>query len=118
MLITVGAPQKQTLPKERERRSQQHLVLHLVRVLGYERPRQPGSRHSLAGVREVIVGRGERDEVTRTEASLTLRVADPRMSQRHARFVRDQDVWTVEDLGSTNGTVIDGIKLDRAELED
>ena len=35
-----------------------------------------------------------------------------------ALFVRDGDKMVVEDLGSTNGTFCNGIKVDRRELSD
>lgn len=37
-----------------------------------------------------------------------LRPPDDYLSQQHARFVRRDDAWFVEDLGSTNGTKVNG----------
>jgi pSer/pThr/pTyr-binding forkhead associated (FHA) protein len=35
----------------------------------------------------------------------------PRVSGRHCRLVRDQDGFVLEDLGSTNGTYLNGVRL-------
>jgi transcriptional regulator with PAS, ATPase and Fis domain len=38
---------------------------------------------------------------------------DTRLSREHARVRFDGKRWTVEDLGSTNGTFVDGVKVHR-----
>jgi hypothetical protein len=35
-------------------------------------------------------------------------IPDPRVSSRHARLVRRGGQWWIEDLGSTNGTLVNG----------
>lgn len=40
-----------------------------------------------------------------------LRPPDDYLSQTHARFTRRDDAWFVEDLGSTNGTKLNGRPL-------
>ena len=42
----------------------------------------------------------------------TLAIDNPAVSARHARVVRDGDQFVVEDLESTNGTFVNGEKLD------
>jgi diguanylate cyclase (GGDEF)-like protein len=54
---------------------------------------------------EVTVGRG---------ANATLRLTGDGVSRLHARFYRREGATFVEDLGSTNGTFINGIRLNRA----
>jgi len=51
-------------------------VPHLIRTLDYEQPREPGSRHCLDGLDEVVIGRTARHEVTRRDRTLVLGVAD------------------------------------------
>jgi transcriptional regulator with GAF, ATPase, and Fis domain len=51
----------------------------------------------------VVVGRS---------ASADVRVADPRVSRRHARLERVEDVWKVEDLGSQNGVLVNGVRIE------
>lgn len=57
----------------------------------------------------LVVGRG-------TEADL--RINDPGVSRRHAQFLLDGQRLTVSDLGSTNGTLVDGNRAQQATLYD
>ncbi|MBM6404376.1 FHA domain-containing protein [Phycicoccus sp. CSK15P-2] len=47
-----------------------------------------------------------------------LRLEDPALSRRHARFTVDADGVAVEDTGSTNGVVVDGRPVDGAQRVD
>jgi hypothetical protein len=58
---------------------------------------------------ELIIGRAE-------TAAITL--ADPGISRMHARVVREGDDFVVEDLGSTNGTEVNGQLVKRRRLAD
>ena len=40
-----------------------------------------------------------------------IQVAEPTVSSRHCRLTRQGDGFTVEDLGSSNGTLVDGVKI-------
>lgn len=51
----------------------------------------------------VVVGRS---------SSVELPVADRAMSRSHARLYRSGDSWLVEDLGSRNGTMVNGQRID------
>jgi len=43
-------------------------------------------------------------------------VADRSVSRRHALLLRGGDGWTLYDLGSTNGTRVNGWRVERAVL--
>jgi hypothetical protein len=77
-------------------------VTHVLVVDG------PGTRHELSTGRNVI-GRG-------TEADI--RLPDTGVSRKHVDVVLDGGVATVEDLGSTNGTLINGRRVSRQALAD
>ncbi len=58
---------------------------------------QRQTRHPIGG--GVVLGRGD---------SADIRIDDEFASEKHASFVLDGGIVLVEDLGSTNGTTIDG----------
>lgn len=60
-----------------------------------------GSNHTLDGDL-VTIGR---------QASCTIVIHDNNISRVHARFRPDSDGWTIEDLGSTNGTRVAGVLI-------
>ncbi len=43
-------------------------------------------------------------------------LADPNVSRRHAQLTRDDSGWVLEDLGSTNGTLVNGKLAKRHSL--
>lgn len=51
-------------------------------------------------------------------ATSGIRVDDVNASREHAAFVRDGGHWLIEDLGSTNGTMLNGQPVERAVLHD
>lgn len=59
------------------------------------------TQHDLDGER-VVVGRTEDCDVT---------IAHDSISRQHCAFVREGGTWYVEDLGSSNGTRVDGEKI-------
>ncbi|HVG24213.1 MAG TPA: FHA domain-containing protein, partial [Thermoanaerobaculia bacterium] len=56
---------------------------------------------------ESIIGRAPDCAITITDASI---------SSRHARVVRSGEGFTIEDLGSRNGTFVNGEKVDKPRL--
>ena len=65
-----------------------------------------GSRHTLDGDL-VTIGR---------QASCTIVIADNNISRVHARFRAADNGWTIEDLGSTNGTKVNGVLITEPTL--
>ncbi|MGH2767937.1 MAG: FhaA domain-containing protein [Actinomycetota bacterium] len=50
-------------------------------------------------------------------SSCEIVVPDPNASRRHAEVVRRQDGWWITDLGSTNGTLVNGRLIKERRLE-
>lgn len=65
-----------------------------------------GTRHPLTGSRTVI-GRGSDADIT---------IADAGTSRRHVEILWDGERGMVRDLGSTNGSSLDGNKISQAPL--
>lgn len=90
-------------------------------VVAFEcaRPLARPTRMRLHGVREVLIGRGEgRSEQREPGGSMQLRLPDARTSSRHACLSRSGDGWTLRDLGSKNGTFLNGVRVTSAPLAD
>jgi hypothetical protein len=68
----------------------------------------PGTRHELSTGRNII-GRG-------TEADI--RLPDTGVSRKHVDVVLEGGTATAEDLGSTNGTLVNGRRISRQPLSD
>jgi transcriptional regulator of acetoin/glycerol metabolism len=94
----------------------------LYLALECEQPHGASTRHSLAGVDEVVIGRAERRamhrEVERGVSRLTLGVADRWLSGMHVRLTRVLGKWMLEDMESKNGTFVNGSPVKRTELSD
>lgn len=56
---------------------------------------------------EVTIGRNNANDIT---------IDNLAVSDRHARIVRDKSGYYLEDLGSTNGTYMDGRQISRIGL--
>jgi transcriptional regulator with PAS, ATPase and Fis domain len=93
---------------------------YLFLVLECERPEVGGARYSLAEVSEVRIGRGDSRGCRRipSESALALEVRDGWMSSAHARIVSSGGRWVFEDLGSTNGSSVDGVTASTSPLQD
>jgi hypothetical protein len=65
-------------------------------------------KHQLEGYGPWTVGRSQENHIV---------VNDPNVSRKHARISRADNGFVVEDLGSTNGTLLDGAPIDRERIE-
>jgi Protein of unknown function (DUF3662)/FHA domain len=65
-------------------------------------------KHHLEGRGPWSVGRSQENDIV---------INDPNVSRRHARISRTDNGFIVEDLGSTNGTLLDGAPIDRERIE-
>ena len=93
---------------------------HLFVVLSCVAPHDLPSRHGLEQVREVKIGRADVRSAERRGGGreLNLRLADPHVSKSHARLTRCADGWELCDLGSKNGTFVDGESIRARVLAD
>ena len=104
------------------RASATFVATDLIRIMECDRPLGGGARYSLDGVDRITLGRGDTALARRSTASgivtVDVRVPARSMSTAHARIVRVAGDWVVEDLGSKNGTFVDGARITRAVLEE
>src|SRR6185295_672329 len=77
-----------------------------------------GRRLCLDDLDEVIVGRDTVGRIERQGRSALLVVGDIETSRKHLVIRRTGAGWSVEDLGSRNGTVVNGERVDHAMLVD
>jgi DNA-binding winged helix-turn-helix (wHTH) protein len=72
-------------------------------------PQLPGGVRLLLGTREVSLGPGEHVLGRTQEAALW--IDSPDVSRRHARIAVREDGAAIEDLGSKNGTYVNGTRV-------
>ena len=65
-----------------------------------------GRRYKLADG-EYVIGR---------RSDCQIFVPDMRVSRQHARLWKEGDGWTLEDLGSNNGTFVNGVKVQQGTV--
>jgi pSer/pThr/pTyr-binding forkhead associated (FHA) protein len=68
-----------------------------------------GGEFPLRPNREIIIGRS---------AELDMVLVEDMVSRKHAKIITDESGVTIEDLGSTNGTFVNGEKARSCELKD
>jgi Protein of unknown function (DUF3662)/FHA domain len=66
-----------------------------------------GTRHELDD-RAVVIGRSRECDIS---------VDDPNVSRRHAEIRHEDGAYWIADLGSTNGVLVNGKRVQRAKLE-
>jgi len=90
----------------------------VFRLLECDHPTAGSSRHTLAGIDRVDIGRATPRSVQRVGGVLALGVEDKSMSSSHARLARDGRRWLLEDAGSRNGVVLNGERVENGALVD
>lgn len=68
-----------------------------------------GGEFPISGDREILIGRSN---------DLDVVLVEDMVSRKHARVVLTGDQLIIEDLGSTNGTFVNGEKIKRARLKE
>jgi DNA-binding NtrC family response regulator len=90
---------------------------YLVLGLACDRPATAPRRWSLAGITEVVLS-GAGSGTTANAGALVIACNDLRASSRHAALRRSFGRWLLEDLGSKNGTTVNGERISRRQLSD
>jgi|SRR6185312_5752248 len=72
-------------------------------------------RFSAAPARELILAEG-RETIVGRDPDCGVVVEDDRVSRRHAAFSYGSMGWTVTDLGSKNGTLVNGVRVESGRL--
>jgi hypothetical protein len=60
----------------------------------------------------------KRRSVLGRSRDVDVQIEDPNVSRRHAEIVQEGSTYWLVDLGSTNGTEVDGRRVQRARLDD
>lgn len=88
-------------------------------VLHSDEPARGGARCALFGSDVVTIGRGAQREIAGTATGeLHVRLPSGSVSKEHARLERRGDEWIFRDLGSRNGSRINGQRITTAVLHD
>ena len=93
---------------------------YLFILVDCSRPTVRPARQALDGVDVIRFGRGQERVLERHVEGgtcyLDVRVPDAWMSASHAHVVRGTEHWLFEDLSSKNGSLINGVRKERALL--
>lgn len=99
-------------PTARPRRTAEHLYI----VFDSERPRGDVARFSLENITRVELGRASAHDVSREGTQLRVGRNDGAMSGKHAELRFERGSWSLVDLGSKNGSWVDGRQVTSAPL--
>src|SRR6476661_5779334 len=78
-------------------------------VLRFISGKYQGGEFPIVNDKPIIVGRS---------SDLDMVLVEDMVSRKHARITMNQDQIWIEDLGSTNGTFVNGEKIKRARLKE
>src|SRR5207248_3941420 len=68
-----------------------------------------GGEYPLPGEKEIVIGRG---------GELDIVLVEDMVSRKHAKITTQGGKIVIQDLGSTNGTFVNGEKIKRARLKE
>ena len=93
-------------------------VPHLVVSFLADDPLAAPSRHRLIGTKLVSLGRADSVSVDRSPERIVLGLPDAWLSSHHAALRPVLHRWAIEDLGSRNGTFVNGARVRELMLAD
>ncbi len=111
----------QTLEPDKSGTGSLRPTSQLFLVVRADAPLEESSRHSLEDVDEVTIGRGAAGVARETADGvrrLVITLPDDFMSSRHAQLTVGVASCVVTDVGSKNGTLVNGKPTETAELKD
>ena len=95
---------------------------YLVVAMSCDRPAIPfGARYSLVDLHDAYIGYGRELEKRPWKAHRStpfIRLPDPKVSRTHAHLYIRNGAWCIEDSRSTNGTWLNGQRVDWGPLTD
>ena len=98
-LVETSQPKKEDLFEKEDKKGNAHAVLTI------ERGGAPNTEFTLSA-EESYIGRWDADNGIFPDVDLDAHDPDAKVSRRHARIIYRNNVYMIEDLGSTNGTFI------------
>jgi DNA-binding NtrC family response regulator len=114
----MARPAKTLSDRERAQGSRARLAPHLDLEVECELPLSGPARYRLGTVEKVCFGRGEMRSAKIDGRTLVVEVADGWMSSHHAELVLAESGWTLTDLESKNGTLRNGVRIEREQVAD
>src|SRR5262249_54992372 len=90
---------------------------YLIRALVCDRPTEPPRRWPLAGAAELVLS-GAAAPPEAPAGARVIACNDAWASSRHAALRPSFARWLIEDLGSKNGTWVNGERVSRRQLAD
>lgn len=86
---------------------------YLMLALDVLAPKEGARRIALGGADQLVVGRGTSSTFVREGSRIRLERNDRFWSKDHFRLARDRDGWVLSDLGSKNGTRLNGLPVEQ-----
>jgi transcriptional regulator with GAF, ATPase, and Fis domain len=102
-------------------RAQPTVQSTLYLAINCDRPTAFAARYRLTGTESLSIGRGSDPRIRLDNVdgrAFAMRAPDPWMSSSHGQLRATPDGWTLEDIGSKNGTMVNGRRIQRACLSD
>jgi transcriptional regulator of acetoin/glycerol metabolism len=88
----------------------------LILLVQSDRPAAGSMRLVIQDRDRVVIGRGQPRRIVHSHGETRYFIDDDWISAHHAEIVRESEGWVVHDLGSRNGCLVNGQRVERAVL--